>query len=231
MINPALEANKALPLYESALNYGSYNAEQLPLLVSLSSEADLATKYAFPIGQTFGLLATSNQVEIERKHFINTKPDTISQIDEQHLDSGTLGNFSPFLTHRLEVPALNNNCEDEINSSKVKLLKCSDYTSGDSCGPKKFPSGLERIQKGSYFGPKPENFPLYFVRTNKNFMGGHSDIFNPHVIAFLTAQLKERFQDNSANQLFNSLLNKAGSDSFAENYAEQLEFSCELFSK
>ena len=121
LLNPAIEANFILPLYESALKISNYSPEQAPMFVSLSSEADLATRYAFPVGQTFGLLATSNQVVIDRDYFIDQESGEPLNLDEQFLDSGTLGNFPPYLTHRIDVPSVEASCAENNSAVDVRL--------------------------------------------------------------------------------------------------------------
>lgn len=69
LLNPAIEANQALNLVEAAIAQ-SYPPMQAPLMVSISSDADRATHYAFPAGQTVGLLLTWSQVDLERDYYI-----------------------------------------------------------------------------------------------------------------------------------------------------------------
>lgn len=224
LLNPAIEANHVLSLYENTITRGNYSPQQQPILVSLSSEADFATKYAFPLGQTLGLLATWSQKELDRSYFKNSKTKKTQPLDEQYLDSATMGNFPPYLTHRIDVPPIVKACASALTPEAINLNPCSDYSSAKACGPKHFPRGFDRLPAGSYIDGRPKNYPLFFIRTNSYFMSGHNDIFNPHVIAFLTAQIYERViamqEGASSNTLYRD------PDYFARQYAKYLEFSC-----
>ena len=234
LINPAIEANQVLPLIEATLDK-KYSTKQPPLLVSISSEADWANKILFPLGQTAGLLATSRQAPLNRSYFrIEGDSDPI-ELREEALDSTAVGNFAPFLTHRIDVPDLSAWCRDirdQVTTDPLYLdsnpfSRCEDYGAANACGPKLFPKGFDTTPRGALVSGRDQNSPLYFIRTNKHFMGGHNDIFNEHVVAFLSAQLKQGLISSINNNSYsNDLYNDP--DIFQENYQEALEFSCKL---
>ena len=65
LLNPAIEANKAMQIKELASGC-QFSNKQAKLLHVISSEADIATNYAFPIGQWLDLALTWNQEDLPR---------------------------------------------------------------------------------------------------------------------------------------------------------------------
>jgi hypothetical protein len=78
------------PLDDVFRNEEHFNPEQLPLLLSISSNGDQATRIAFPIGQWL--------------NFSRTEQETT-----------TLGNYACYQTHLLE-PKAGSNCSAPSNS-------------------------------------------------------------------------------------------------------------------
>ena len=173
VLNPAIEANQSLSLVEAAIE-NDYPDSQNPLFISISSDADAATHQIFPIGQTLGLLLTWHQLDLERPYYHDRSNNEHLVLKEKHLDGTTVGNFAPFLTHRLVADSTG-----EIPN--LKLHKCDDVP--DQCAPK----GLTTLSGHPTIGPLPDNYPLYFIKTDKTVMKGHNDIFNPVVRALLMA--------------------------------------------
>jgi len=173
VLNPAIEANQSLSLVEAAIK-NDYPDSQNPLFISISSDADAATHQIFPIGQTLGLLLTWHQLDLERPYYHDRSNNEHLVLEEKHLDGTTVGNFAPFLTHRLVA-------EPTGEIPNLKLQKCDDVP--DQCAPK----GLTTLSGHPTIGPLPDNYPLYFIKTDKTLMKGHNDIFNPVVRALLMA--------------------------------------------
>lgn len=169
VINPAVEANQALNFLEAALG-ADYTNNQQPLFISLSSDADWPTHYAFPLGQTVGLLATWRQADLHRDYYADRdQPDKPLALREEHLDSTTVGNFAPFLTHRLTV----------TDKGEFKLETCEQNPQG--CEP----AGLTSLSGRPTIRPLPANYPLSFIKTDASLMTGHNDIFNDKVRSFI----------------------------------------------
>jgi hypothetical protein len=76
LLNPAFEASRYSSIDDFARSDESFQETQPPLILTVSSEADWATKIAFPIGQWLGSARSSREL-------------------------ATLGNYSPFRTHTL----------------------------------------------------------------------------------------------------------------------------------
>ncbi|MEM7217424.1 MAG: hypothetical protein AAF515_03600 [Pseudomonadota bacterium] len=172
VLNPAIEANQALHLVEAALEE-DYRPEQHPLFVSISSDADRATHWVFPAGQTVGLLLTWRQSDLTRSYLVDrTQPGVPQVLKEEHLDATTVGNFAPFLTHRMTF-------NDTDSEPTIELAACE--TVPQACEP----HGWTTLGGQPTIDPKPANFPLFFIKTDASVMNGHNDIFNPKMQAFL----------------------------------------------
>ena len=190
LLNPAIEANQALPVVEAALNR-DYVEGQEALLLTLSSDADNATHYAFPAGQTAGLLLTWRQADLNRDYFVDRDSQTAIPLREEDLDTATLGNFAPFLTHRLTLEQKNMPPASEERVSEaldLKFVRCEE--SLDGCAPK----GWSKTAPNNSIKDVPKYYPLYFVKTDSRFINAHSDIFNCDVVSFLTAVIDSRMR-------------------------------------
>ena len=162
VLNPAIEANQALPFVEAALQR-PYARDQLPLFISISSDADAATHYAFPAGQT----------DLQRSYYHDRRaPEQPLPLRERHLDATTAGNFAPFLTHRLHA-------DGEGDALRFTLDTCE--AAGERCRP----MGWTTLSGQPTIGPLPAHYPLYFIKTDKSVMTDHNDIFNQKVRSFV----------------------------------------------
>jgi pimeloyl-ACP methyl ester carboxylesterase len=90
LLNPAFEASIYTALDDVFRNEEHFSPEQLPLLLSISSKGDQATRIAFPIGQWLNFSRTEQEIT-------------------------TLGNYACYQTHLLE-PQAGTNCSDPSNS-------------------------------------------------------------------------------------------------------------------
>ncbi len=169
VLNPAIEANRVLNLVEAALDQ-RYPANQGPLFISISSNADTATHKSFPIGQTLGLLFNWHQLDLDRSYYFDRLSQEHLALKEEHLDTTTVGNFAPYLTHWLTA-------EKNGENPRLNLQTCAQAP--DQCVPK----GLTTLSGHPTFGPLPDHYPLYFIKTDKTVISGHNDIFNPVVRA------------------------------------------------
>lgn len=177
VLNAALEATQVLPLVEAAVEK-PYRPDQRPIFVSISSDADKATHYTFPIGQTLGLLLTWRQADLKRGYLRDRKdPAPQNTLREEHLDTTTFANFAPFLTHRLTS-------SEKTTDTDFEYTPCSQDPEG--CKP----MGLTSLS-GYPFIETPEHYPLYFIKTDASVMKSHNDIFNQKVRAFLITLINE----------------------------------------
>lgn len=82
LINPAIEATRFHPIFSLAQSQ-YFPTYQTPIFVSVTSRADLATRYAFPFGRLPSMLT---------KHYLN---------DEGLQDRTTFGHYDNYTTHVL----------------------------------------------------------------------------------------------------------------------------------
>jgi len=134
LLNPAIEANKAILLKEAAAQC-QFGNDQPRLMHVLSSDGDNATKVFFPIGQYANL----------------------EQIRTAYLSF-------------------------DKDANDWKLAECKD--SLDECGVTS-----ERRQQNHI--PINDNDPLSFVKTDKNFIKNHNDVFGCYVQSYITAVIFE----------------------------------------
>jgi hypothetical protein len=185
VLNPAIEANQALSFVEASKS-AAYPPEQHPLFVSLSSDADSATHYLFPLGQTVGLSLTWRQADLERGYYYDRRqPERTQPLREEHLDSTTVGNFSPFLTHRLSARARDGEVDFSFQTCDGNPEACE-------------PLGLTSLSGQPTIRDLPTNYPLYFIKTDDSIMTGHNDIFNSKVRSFVFTVIDDVIRRNLA---------------------------------
>ena len=97
LINPAFEALLFAPLSDMSVERGTYFTSQLPVLAVLTSEADYATRYAFPAGRAFSTFFEKERT-IMRYNAVTKKDETV---DEEDANRKAVGHFEPYRTHRL----------------------------------------------------------------------------------------------------------------------------------
>ena len=99
LINPAFEALRHSSLSDMSTERGTYFESQLPVIAVLTSEADLATKLAFPAGRLISTVFEKGRIVERHNPVIN---DTQS-IDQNASNVTALGHFAPYRTHYLRA--------------------------------------------------------------------------------------------------------------------------------
>jgi len=115
LMNPAFEAMRYSTLFDISQACNSdgcrrYLDDQLPRFAVLTSEADKATRYAFPAGRFFSTMFEKHN-NLERYISTSTGPEAIT-VKESKADNTTIGHFEPYWTHTL-VPLTNSNPRKE----------------------------------------------------------------------------------------------------------------------
>jgi hypothetical protein len=205
VLNPAIEANQTLPLIETAIKT-NYPKDQSPLFISISSDADSATHYAFPLGQSANLLLSWKQTDLKRDFYHDRLDDTGSVLKEEHLDTTTVGNFAPYLTHHLSSTKI------EGAVPEIILTRCKENVEG--CVPK----GLTTLSGHPTMSPLPDNYPFYFIKTDNSIMKGHNDIFNDTIRAFMIAVIDDIIRQNMIDN--NGLMSKKNAQYIINNPAK-----------
>lgn len=101
LINPAFEAVRFAPLSDMANERGSYFTSQLPVIAVLTSEADDATKRAFPVGRWFSTFFEKHRTQIRN----NGATGEDEAIDQRQANITAVGHFEPYRTHWLRAAA------------------------------------------------------------------------------------------------------------------------------
>jgi hypothetical protein len=163
LLNPAIEANLIFPIKELASNC-QFGDNQPRIMHVISSDADVATKWAFPAGQWLDLILTANQDELDR-----TIAGQELKINENHLDMQTVGNLELFRTGYFKKGS-------EVGYDWT-YSSCSDSLEG--CELK------SQFQIDNHI-PVKSNNPIVFLKTDGAFMSGHNDVFNCAVKSYVS---------------------------------------------
>lgn len=178
LMNPAFEALRFAALYDlSQQGCRNYFPTQLPRLAILTSEADLATKYAFPVGRSFSTLFESH-ITLKR-HFCRAPgPGGVveMQISEGKADRNTVGHFDPYLTHRLDAaPQL------QARAAEFRLERLqSIWARHRNDQALEFPgSRLTSLERTTALNP------YLNIHVDGDLIGGHNDIWGEAIVAFV----------------------------------------------
>ena len=165
ILNPALEANRAVLLKEATARC-QFGDTQAPLLQVLSSDGDIATRVFFPAGQIINLTSSLGPKKLTRK--IGGKSITLN---EHRLDTNTMGNLKQFRTAYLSR---------DHSMQRWRLAECREDLNG--CGIK------DTEDQENHF-PLMKNDPIKFIKTDTAFIKNHSDVFGCHVQSFITTTI------------------------------------------
>ena len=180
LINPASEAMQFSPLSDMATERRTYFASQLPVVLQLTSEADAATRYAFPVGRWFSTRFEKTR-ERQRWNAVTQAPETI---DESQANIAAVGHFQPYRTHRLyprndreraQVQPLSTN-----DSVQLFIQSSTDWAS-DKPG-NKISFGEVILERSTNSAGRN---PYLFTYVDKSLITDHNDIDDPRVIEFI----------------------------------------------
>lgn len=199
LINPAFEATRFAALSDMSTERGSYFASQLPVMVVLTSEADKATKIAFPIGRWFSTL-------FEKDHDVNRKnavTKDVEVIDQGDANITAVGHFKPYQTHFLSAKSdveRDTIAAPSMEEDLKNLLDVAASWKDDAPSSKIdfYGSSLERSAKSA------GRNPYLVVYVDEHLIRDHNDIDDPRVVAFLRqiillASEGEMLEENKIN--------------------------------
>lgn len=173
LINPAFEALQFSTLSDMANERGSYFEEQPPVLAILTSEADLATKYAFWLGRVFST-ALEKHRNVTR---INKASRQEQRIKQGSADRTAVGHYKPYITHRLDP--------DNTVQNKEMMEVLDDVRAGwlkDGPGQAiHFPGSVLKHHDTSI-----GRNPYLVIQVDKEIIPGHNEIYDERVIGFLS---------------------------------------------
>jgi hypothetical protein len=187
LINPAFEAMQLRPHIDLARTY-NYVQAQLPHLVLITTQADWATRIAFPAGRYVRSLFNSYY-----------GPDSADMYRQ------AAGHYLPYITHQLVV---DDRCKgwNSVGTGPKKdanfgiLINEKSKCYGDTAtwlDPAKNDTRAVRqtrcvdagdcteVAGKKHFMRAPERMPVWNIRTTAGVMSGHNDIWNPTMHAFL----------------------------------------------
>ena len=180
LINPAVEALQFAPLSDMSTEQGYYFEQQLPILAVLTSEADHATRYAFPIGRNLSTLFENDRY-IKRKNGTNQRKETIH---EGEANITAIGHFHPYQTHKLYLSS-------EITPDTAALLSSSKSVRSayavrcawehDKPGSRIPIAGLTLERSATSAGRNP----YLVIKVDKRLITSHNDIDEDHIVEFL----------------------------------------------
>ena len=166
LLNPAFEALRYAPLYDLAQARCSYFPEQQPRLVILTSEADKATKYLFPLGRIFSTFFET--------HGPVNRDDCRRPVSfhEGAADRSTVGHFKPLLTHELR-PA----------SQAKKAV----YAEASGVWRQQQEGGVQQYgaTELTHLGKTVVRNPFLNIKVDRELIGDHNDVFGEEILEFL----------------------------------------------
>lgn len=171
LVNPAFEARRYQPFHDDLAAPSSYEREQLPALLTISSRADKANRYIFPLGRfinprrifyrTDRGVTALGQRERELTHELRT--DETGPSDGVDIEDCTCGSVKEEFEKQARAAA-------QRQDAPVKNL-WSDRFGAVVIEPRN-PKGPARI-------------PFLVARTTNSIIGDHNDIFNDRFVTFL----------------------------------------------
>lgn len=180
LINPAFEAQLYSSLGDLSTQQPSYERSQLPVLVEMTSEADTATGFWFPLGRRFSTLFENERV-VQRT---NAATNQTEQFAQKELNLRTVGHFDPYRTHDLR-PGGSVAAPATADARVRSFAKIADQWENQEPGKGiQFP-GTVLTRTGSAL---PQN-PYLIIRVDKALIPNHDDITDPRVIEFVTQMI------------------------------------------
>jgi hypothetical protein len=180
LINPAFEATLFTPLSDMANERRGYFPGQLPVIAVLTSEADDATKRAFPIGRWFSTFFEKHRKEIRK----NGVTDEDEVIDQEKSNIIAVGHFEPYRTHFLSAagePGADMPDQPSMDASVKRFFELSKRWENDVPGSVIEFEGsvLERTTNSA------GRNPYLVIRVDKRLIPDHNDIDDPRIASFI----------------------------------------------
>jgi len=186
LINPAFEANQYSALKNLASTRPTYFEGQRPVLAILTSEADWATKYIFPLGMTFSTAFENHRIT---KDGYNQHTGNIT----------TVGHLDEYITHKLkplsdipidpEVTTCDRAFGDSVKFMNKNLGAIQKNVSTLATAWDKKTDKLQTIPFTETNLEPTENavlrHPYLNIMVEEELMKGHNEICDPRVANFL----------------------------------------------
>lgn len=180
LINPAFEALQFSALSDMSTERGTYFDSQLPVMAILTSEADQATRIAFPAGRTVSTLF-ENTHDVSRRNAVTHSQETIS---EGKANVTAVGHFLPYRTHQL-YPTTGANTAATGEASRSERIQATLFAAAswerDQPGSKIPFSDLTLERTVNSAGRNP----YLVIQVDQDLIENHNDIDDPRVVNFL----------------------------------------------
>ncbi len=175
LLNPAFEAMRFTPLYDiSQQGCRRYFSTQLPRLVVLTSEADWATKVAFPLGRFFSTLFETH-TSLPR-HYCNAQGAQPMMLDEGEADRKTIGHFETFRTHRLLPAAGAQTMDSDVDFPRLQQTWISQQPEASLL--------FDGVELQHLNRTRPLN-PYLNIYVDGSLIGDHNDIWGDEIVRFI----------------------------------------------
>jgi pimeloyl-ACP methyl ester carboxylesterase len=180
LINPAFEALQYASLRDMANERGTYLEGQLPLLAVLTSEADYATRFAFPTGRWFSTLFEKTR-PVARYNPVLKRDETF---DQRQANRSALGHYGPYQTHRLEakrevedVSSLDFNLSEEVE----------DFISASASWQEDHPGSVIEFEGSTLYRSEYSagRNPYLNISVDGELIRDHNDLSDPRIGAFV----------------------------------------------
>jgi pimeloyl-ACP methyl ester carboxylesterase len=202
LINPAFEAMLFSTLSDMSTERGNYFDTQLPVVAVLTSEADNATKLAFPAGRWLSTLFEKTH-RMERHNAVTKRSETI---DGDAANRTAVGHFEPYRTHMLS-PADNRKRADAVAVPAEQVARSSVRAStgwADDEPGSTISFGATTLKRTPTSAGRN---PYIVAYVGEELIHSHNDIDDPRVIQFIEQLILVSTQ--SSEQLRQTLENKS----------------------
>ncbi len=163
LLNPAFEALRFANLQAMAAERSTYFRGQRPILAILTSEADLATKIAFPIGRRFSTL------------FEREKDDA-----QEAANRSAVGHYVPYRSHHLEWTEEEQGRPLLAGAEQSASIMASLAEAWDDGEVLNFPGSSLR-----HTGAGNVRNPYLVIYVDKRIIPGHNEIYDSRLREFL----------------------------------------------
>lgn len=193
LINPAFQAQLYSSLRNMSSERNTYFSGQLPVLAILTSEADDATRVAFPFGRRFSTLW---EKERKVKQF-NPVLRADEEFSQRQANLRAIGHYEPYRTHTLRAVG-NGNVARSVMLSESEtvgsILAASGGWDEDKPGNVIHFPGSALTRGNNTTGRNP----YLVIHVDKELLQGHNDLSDPRIEAFITQLILVASQSPSA---------------------------------
>ena len=181
LMNPAFEALRYSTLYDlSQYKCRLYFPGQVPRLAILTSESDLATKYAFPAGRFFSTILELHS-DLKRNYCDESGAVTMT-VSEGEADRTAVGHFSDYWTHKLLATG------EHVDKSQIPDSGPETNALQIQQNWQSLPFGGVLSFDGSelhHLGRSKTLNPYLNVMVDDELINNHNDIWQPRMVTFL----------------------------------------------